>query len=122
MNDTKSILRAAARASGWQVLITDDPGNCYDTYLLAGAPAKRIVVRWSSGGWVLTAQGDDGAERSYIDRWDGHPDPSLKTGRVLSALAGRTHNLPLERNDAPHAGEPDPVCCKCFLVHYGECQ
>ncbi len=48
----KGILRTAAPANGWQVLITDDD-HCYQ-YVLPGNPAKGIKVYWAASGGVCS--------------------------------------------------------------------
>jgi hypothetical protein len=98
-------LRAAARANGWQVLTAN---NREDNYVLQSEPDKKIRVSWAASGDVLFAYGGAG---SFIARFDGHPDVSAKTERVLSALTGRTDTIPrhvpndptVGRNSAPNA-------------------
>ncbi len=97
-------VRAAARANGWQVLTAN---NHEDRYQLPGEPDNWIVVTWSASGNVLSAYG--GAD-SFISRWDGYPDVSAKTERVLSALKGRTGVFPQHRPNDPavvHNSTPD---------------
>lgn len=50
-------------------------------------------MSWSAGGDVLFAYGDAG---SFVSRFDGYPDVSAKTERVLSALTGRTDVIPTD--------------------------
>ncbi|WP_461480040.1 hypothetical protein [Mycobacterium sp. HUMS_1102779] len=96
--DAQIILRAAARANGWQVLTAN---NREDTYLLPSDPDNRIRVIWSAGGDVLFAYGGAG---SFISRFDGYPYSSAKTERVLSALQGRTDVIPSHRPNDPAVG------------------
>jgi len=112
----RDVLRTAARANGWQVLMDNGP-DCRDTYLLPDK-SNRIEVLWAASGGVLMATGGDGPEPSHIGRFD---DISTKTERVLSALASRTDRFPpAPQNDAARR-EKAETCDKCFMVHNGEC-
>ncbi len=110
---TRDVLRTAARANRWQVLIDDDG----DTYLLPGE-SKRIEVLWAASGGVLMAIGGDGLEHIWR-----HDDISTKTERVLSALACRTDKFPpAPQSDAARLDLEKPETCnRCFMVHTGEC-
>jgi hypothetical protein len=113
---TRYVLRTAARANGWQVLI-DSGAHASDTYLLPDK-SKRIKVHWAAFGEVLMAVGGDGDEESYV--WRGE-DPRTKTERVLSALASRTGKFPpAPQNDTARLEKPE-TCDRCFMVHNGEC-
>ena len=58
MRNTRAILRTAARANGWQVLVYEDPHSAHDTYVLPDSPDKRIAVTWAASGDVLHAEGE----------------------------------------------------------------
>nr|WP_310773387.1 hypothetical protein [Mycobacterium sp. Z3061] len=103
-------LRAAARASGWQVV---GANNEKDVYLLPDEPDKMVQVYWAASGNVLMAFGIG----KFISRYD---DPSTKNDRVLSALANRSDEFPPAPQKAATRPECEP-CDKCFVIHSGEC-
>ena len=96
-SEASSVLRAAAVANGWQVLIEN--GECpLDTYQLPDR-STRIEVLWGGAGVLMASAFGDDVLRSSIWRPE---DPETKTERVLSALTSRTAEFP----PAPEYDEP----------------
>lgn len=109
---TRYVLRTAARANGWQVLIDNVP-HTRDRYLLPDT-STWIEVYWAASGGVLMAFGPEGS----ISRFE---DISTKTDRVLAALESRTGKFPPAPHNVSDPSKMLEVCSSCFTVHTGEC-
>jgi hypothetical protein len=96
-SDASSVLRGAAVANGWQVLI-ENGEYPLDTYQLPDR-STRIEVLWGGAGVLMASAFGDDVLRSSIWRPE---DPETKTERVLSALTSRTAEFP----PAPDQDEP----------------
>ena len=90
-SEASSVLRAAAAANGWQVLI-ENGAHPLDIYQLP-VQNTRIEVLWGGAGVLMASAFGDDVLRSSIWRPD---DPWAKTERVLSALTSRTAEFPPE--------------------------
>ena len=88
-SEASSVLRAAAVANGWQVLIEND-AHPRDIYHLPDR-STRIEVFWGGAGVLMASAFGDRVLRSSIWRPD---DPETKTERALSALISRTAEFP----------------------------
>jgi hypothetical protein len=98
-SDASSVLRAAAHANGWHVLIENGP-YARDVYVLPDK-GHGIEVWWGAAGVLMAVPFGDGSHSSDNAVWR-HDDPWTKTERVLAALTNRRAEFP----PAPEYDEP----------------
>ena len=97
MRNMKAILRTAAHANGWQVLINKrPPPTTTTTSTCCGASAeKRIEVHWAVTA-RCSSRGGDGPGGLHLPRSTAPAEPHgpCSSARVLSALVGSNRHVP----------------------------